>query len=114
MKKISKKFAGEFFASTKGENKWNVMSFNEETGRRDLWYGGIDFMRAFAVMTQEAAKGRKVLLISSEGADWARDYEFENWQNNIMRGRVYYEQMIKYAVSISDYDFHMYQPNINK
>lgn len=109
--KISKKFAGEFLVNTKGEGNWNVMSFKQETGCRQLWYGGIDFMRAFAIMTQEAAKGHLVLLISKEGAQYAHDYEWENQQGGFLRGRVYYEQMKKYAVSISDYDFHMHTPN---
>ena len=111
MKKFTKKFAGEFFMNTKGEGNWNVMAFNQITGRRELWYGGIDFMRAFAIMTQEAAKGNFVLLISKEGAQYAHDYEWENQVNGIKRGRVYYEQMKKYAVSISDYDFTMRTPN---
>ena len=109
--KISKKFAGEFLVNTKGEGNWNVMSFEQETGSRKLWYGGIDFMRAFAIMTQEAAKGLLVLLISKEGAQYAHDYEWENKQGGFLTGRVNYEQMKKYAVSISDYNFYMYTPN---
>ena len=111
MNKISKKFAGEFLVNTKGEGNWNILSFNEETGRRELWYGGIDFMRAFAIMTQEAAKGRKVLFISKEGAKVAHDYEWEKQKGGFLRGRVSYEQMLPYAQTISDYDFSMRTPN---
>ena len=111
MKKITKKFAGEFLMNTKGEGNWNVMSFNAETGRRELWYGGIDFMRAFATMTQQAAQGRKVLLISKDGAKAARDWEWNHDVKGLLTGRVTYDMMIKYAVSISDYDFSMYEPN---
>ena len=111
--KVTKKFAGEFLVNTKGEGNWNVMSFNKITGRRDLWYGGIDFMRAFAVMTQQLSQGKDVLLISKEGAQFAHDYEWDNHMRNVMKGRVYYDMMKQYAVSISDYDFTMRTPNMH-
>lgn len=36
MKKVTKKFAGEFLTETKGELNWCVFSFDKKTGVRDF------------------------------------------------------------------------------
>lgn len=98
--------------NTMGDYKWCVYSFNKQTGRREMFYGGNDFMRAFAVMTQELAKGFDVLLTDKEGYEFAEDYEWKKAGNGIYVGRVTYEMMKPYAVSISDYNFAMSKPNM--
>ncbi len=99
MKKITKKFAGEFLAETKGELNWCVFSFDKATGRRDLAYGGCDFMRAFAVMTQQLAKGFDIILTDKEGWEYSNKFENKNHR------RINYNEMKPYEVIIDDYSF---------
>ena len=99
MKKVSKKMVGEFLAETKAELNWCVFSFDKNTGVRDMAYGGYEFMSAFAVMTNELAKGNDVILTNKEGWDFSNKYEWAN------KKRVTYDQMKEYQVVIGQYTF---------
>lgn len=99
MKKISKKFVGEFLTETKGELNWCVFSFDKQTGRRDLAHGGHDFMNAFAVMTEQLSKGFDVMLTNKEGWDYSWKFEQENHR------RINYNEMKAYEMVLDSYSY---------
>lgn len=105
MKKVTKKFVGEFLAETKGELNWCVFSFDKNTGRRGLAYGGYNFMYAFAEMTQQIAKGFDVILTDKEGWEYSNKFERENHR------RINYSEMKPYEMVIDSYDFTIRKKN---
>jgi hypothetical protein len=99
MKKVTKKFAGEFLTETKGELNWCVFSFDKKTGVRDFAYGGYDFMHAFAVMTMQLSKGFDVILTDKEGWKFSNNYEWNNHK------RVTYDVMKPHMIVVGEYSF---------
>ena len=99
MKKVTKKFAGEFLTETKGELNWCVFSFDKKTGVRDFGYGGYDFIHAFAVMTMQLAKGFDVILTDKEGWEFSNNYERNNHK------RATYDVMKPHMIVVDEYSF---------
>lgn len=99
MKKVTKKLVADFLTATKGETNWTVISFNKNTGVRELGYGGYNFMQAFAVMTQELHKGLDVILTDKAGWDYHNDFEFKNHR------RITYNEMKPYEIVVGEYSF---------
>lgn len=99
MKKVTKKMVGEFLAETKGELNWCVFSFDKATGRRDLGYGGHNFMSAFAVMTEQLSKGFDVILTNKEGWNYSCKFENENHR------RINYNEMKPYEMVLDSYSY---------
>ena len=106
MNKISKKFVGDFLTDTKGELNWCVFSFDKKTGRRGLAQGGHDFMYAFAVMTEQLAKGFDVILTNKEGWDFSGKFEIENHR------RINYNEMKPYEMILDSYSYTLRKKSI--
>lgn len=96
-RKVSKAMVGEFLAETKGETNWCVVSFNKETKRRELAYGGFNFFDAFCVMTEQLHKGLDIILTNKDG--WKAISEIET---NVHR-RCTYEELKPYEVVVNEY-----------
>ena len=107
MKKISKKFVGEFLNETSGELSWCVFSFDKKTGRRDLAHGGHNFMNAFAVMTEQIARGFDVILTNKEGWDYSFKFENENHR------RINYNEMKPYEMILDSYSYRLHKNHYN-
>ena len=101
MKKITKKFAGEFLMGTRCPLNWSVISFDKVTGRRDLAYGGFDFMHAFAVVTTQLSKGFDVIV--TDAAGWGYMESFERSEHR----RINYCEMKPYEIRIDEYSFNI-------
>jgi hypothetical protein len=106
MNKISKKFVGDFLTDTKGELNWCVFSFDKKTGRRDLAHGGFNFMNAFAVMTEQLAKGFDVILTNKEGWDFSGKFEIEKHR------RINYNEMKPYELILDSYSYTLRKKSI--
>lgn len=102
---MTKKFVGEFLTETYGELNWCVISFDKKTGRRDLGYGGYNFLSAFAIMTQELAKGFDVMLTNKEGWDFMNDFEWNNHR------RINYNELKQFEIILDDYSFRLHKKN---
>lgn len=106
MKKVSKKMVGEFLTETKGELQWSVVSFNKETGLRDLAYGGFDFFHAFCVITEQLHKGLDVILTNKTG--WDAISTIENREHR----RCKYNELKPYEIVVGSYSFQISNPSI--
>lgn len=106
MKKITKKFVGEFLNETRGELNWCVFSFDKKTGRRDLAHGGFNFMNAFAVITEQLSKGFDVMLTNKEGWEYSSKFECENHR------RITYNEMKPYEMVLDSYSYTLRKKHI--
>lgn len=97
--KITKKFVGEFLTGTYGELNWSVISFDKTTGRRGLAHGGFNFLNAFAVMTEQLAKGFDIILTDKRGWDYISEFETANHR------RIKYSELKPYEVIIDSYSY---------
>lgn len=97
MAKFNKTFVSNFFSSTMGDKEWTVISFSKETGRRDMAYLAYDFFSAFAVMTEQLAKGKfDVIITNKKGVDE---------MNKLEAGfkRCQYKDMLPHAIKVSSF-----------
>lgn len=98
MKKITKKFVGDFLTETSGELNWCVFSFDKQTGIREFAYGAHNFMDAFAQITIQLSKGLDVILTNKEGWDFSFEYE-----KTSPHRRVTYELMKPFQIYIDEF-----------
>lgn len=106
MKKVSKKMVGDFLTETNGETMWSVVSFNKETGLRDLAHGGHNFMNAFAVMTEQLHKGFDVILTDKSGWDAISEIEHK------VHRRCTYNELKPYEITIDSYSYQIKHTSI--
>lgn len=99
MTKVTKKMVSDFLVNTKNELGWCVVSFNKETGKRDLAHGGFNFFNAFAVMTEQLHKGFDVILTDKSGWDYIGVFEREN------KTRISYKDLKPFEFFIDSYSY---------
>lgn len=97
MKRHSISNLNSLFKATKSECNLSVISFDAETKKRALAYGGYDLLSALAGMSAEGAKGRLVILTNKAGWDFIMKYEREN------KTRVTFEDMKPYRMKIDEF-----------
>ena len=85
-----------FYKATKSECNFTVMSFDAETRKRALSYGGFDLMQALDALSIEGAKGRLVILTNKEGWEFCNKFEDENHK------RVTFDDMKPYRMCVNE------------
>ena len=97
MKRHSISNLNSLFKATKGECNFSVISFDAETKKREMAYGGYDLFGALAGMSTEGAKGRLVILTNKAGWDFITKFEREH------NTRVTFEDMKPYRMKIDEF-----------
>ena len=97
MKRHSISNLNSLFKETKGECNFSVISFDAETKKRDMAYGGYDLFGALAGLSTEGAKGRLVILTNKAGWDFVTKFEREH------NTRVTFEDMKPYRMKIDEF-----------
>lgn len=86
-----------FYKETKSECNFTVMSFDAETRKRTLSYGGFDLMQALDALSIEGAKGRLVILTNKAGWKFCNNFESENHK------RVTFDDMKPYRMRVNEF-----------